>query len=116
MVAADPTPEHVPIGTPFGYDTLSHPSIPTNVQKALKVINSTYDAAWAVLYGSDSDPHRLRMHSKRLILRVLPITQAMERDLANVENGLQWLMSTIDRISELVLGLEEAASRRSDER
>lgn len=107
--------EHVPIGTPPGYDVNSRPGPSANIRKALRIINATYDAAWAVLFASDSDPHRLHMHANRLILRVLPIVRALEGEIKNLEGGQRWLVNSANRISELVLGLEEAAAARSEE-
>ena len=78
-----------------------------NGHKAIRVIAATYESSWVALHASDSDPYRLRLHSNRLLTRVLPILQALERE---VQGDQGWLLETAGKIAEVIVALEGQAA------
>lgn len=78
-----------------------------NIRKAHRIITTAYRHSVFALQASDSDPHRLRDHSSRLLNRVLPIMQAMERQ---IPEHMAWLLRTTTLCCELITELEGAAA------
>jgi hypothetical protein len=102
----------IPAQTIPSYDDL--PAIPKenltlNQQRAQIVIHQTYEVARATLYASDSDSFRLRIHSSRLMNRIIPILVAMEAELPGY---MEWFTFVTTCIAELAVEIEGAAASR----
>ena len=94
--------------------TAEFPSLPdhfeggcwsTNVVKAHSILSTAYHHAYEVLHASESDTHRLRLHSDRLMSRMFPILDVMEPEVLNQE----WLKLAAESMANLYLELEGAA-------
>jgi hypothetical protein len=86
-----PLPEH------FDNDNWS-----PNVIQAHSILFDAYSHAFQALNAGDSDAHRLRIHSDRLLNRMLPILEAMEPEVLNPE----WVKHGAEALAGLVLELE----------
>lgn len=78
-----------------------------NIRKAHEIIHNAYRHAYFALTASDSDPQRLRVHSHRLLNRLLPIIQEME---SRISNDRLWLLQTTTQICGLITELERSAA------
>lgn len=77
-----------------------------NIIRAHRIVHNAYQHGWKALYASDSDPHRLRIHSVRLRSRMLPLLLAMETPL----NDEGWTIAVATLLAQLIVSLEESAT------
>lgn len=77
-----------------------------NVLQAYSLLENSYRYALEALRAGDSDGHRLQLHSEKIQTRMLPILEAMEAEVLNIE----WLTASAEALACLVLELEVAAS------
>lgn len=78
------------------------------VISAHQLIQNAYQQGREALYASDSDPHRLRIHSEK-IRRRLPLLQAMEGPLNNED----WIVAAATLLAQCIVNLEELATAAS---
>jgi hypothetical protein len=105
-VPTNPPPLPQPIQNQSG-STFSN-----NVKEAIKIIERTFRDAWFALYGSDSDPTRLRVHASRLETRAIPILSAMHLELDDKE----WITLISGILHELLDELVAKADQGDQDR
>ena len=77
-----------------------------NAIAAHEILTETYHCAYRTLQASDNDTHRLRLHSDKIVNRMLPILEAMEPEILNNE----WMVASMETLAGLVLELEGTAA------
>jgi hypothetical protein len=75
------------------------------LERAHEMINDAYQYGWRALYASDSDAHRLRLHSTRLQHRTLRLLEAMEYEL----DAQAWFAEATSSLVNLIIALEATA-------
>jgi hypothetical protein len=77
-----------------------------NVLQAYTLLRDAYQYAFEALNAGDSDCHRLRLHSEKLLNRMLPVLDAMEVEVLHP----QWFEDSAVALAGLVLELESSAA------
>lgn len=78
-----------------------------NVTEAHQILDQAYMHAQQAFLAGDSDGHRLRIHSDRLLNRMLPILRALEPEVMNPD----WVKTAAEVLAFLVVELEGSAIR-----
>lgn len=76
-----------------------------NVLAAHRLISEGYDKAVALLRLEDGDPLRLNLYADNLLTRTVPILQALEQEITDVD----WLTAGAQAIAVLICALQKAA-------
>ena len=76
-----------------------------NVCSAHSILSETYDRATQLLRQEDGDALRLRIHSERIFHRMVPILEAMEPEV----NDLDWTSECAHALAGVMAQLETAA-------
>ena len=79
------------------------PPLPPNANntqfiEAYNIISSHYNSVSKLLREDESDPIRLRIHSERILHRVVPLLDALEKKLGNNE----WILNVAKNLQDLV--------------
>jgi hypothetical protein len=77
-----------------------------NVFQAYTILHDAYQYAFEALNASDNECHRLRLHSEKLLNRMLPILEAMEAEVLNP----RWLEDSTVALAGLIIELEASAA------
>jgi len=76
-----------------------------NTLEAHGILLNSYNHGLRALHAGDNDPHRLRIHSDRILNRMLPILEALEAELLNYT----WVREVAQALAALAVSLERAA-------
>jgi hypothetical protein len=79
---------------------------PANVTHAHEILTEAYQHGLDAYLANDSDAHRLRLHSERLVNRMFPILEGLEPEIYNQP----WIELVVDLLSQLVVELERMAA------
>lgn len=80
------------------------PGWPASVNKAYLIVEDAYNKASQLLRQEESEPLRLRTHSKRLLKRMFPLVKAMGKQVPS-----DWALSRAENVAQLIAELEAAA-------
>lgn len=75
-----------------------------NALEAHSILQNSYNHGLQALRAGDNDAHRLRIHSDRILNRMLPILEALEPEVLNHE----WVHAVARTFAALAVGLERA--------
>lgn len=76
-----------------------------NVQRAHTLLDRGYRQALQVILEGENDAHRHHLHAEKLVRRIFPILEALERDGMNV----LWIREVGEMLAALVIALEYRA-------
>lgn len=68
-------------------------------------MSESYDQAVALLRLEDDDPLRLNLYADQLLTRTVPILQALEQEITDID----WLTESAQAIAVLIRELQKAA-------
>lgn len=100
QIMVHPYPPHFP---PLPA-ALARPWSP-NVLAAHRLMSESYDQAVALLRLEDDDPLRLNLYADQLLTRTVPILQALEQEITEID----WLTESAQAIAVLIRELQKAA-------
>ena len=76
-----------------------------NVHKAHTIITDTFSRATALLRQEDGDALWLRIHSERILQRIIPLLEALEPEVQNPN----WIAECAHALATVMVALETSA-------
>ncbi|EPQ51350.1 hypothetical protein GLOTRDRAFT_133220 [Gloeophyllum trabeum ATCC 11539] len=76
-----------------------------NVLRAHQILHDAYARASDLLRQEDGDPLRLRIHSERILKRMIPILEALDQEVADEH----WSSGCAHALAKITVDLERAA-------
>jgi hypothetical protein len=86
-------------------DCPDHDVWSANALEAYSILQSAYRHGRHALHAGDNDSHRFRIHSDRILNRMLPILEALEAEVLNHT----WVRGVAQILASLAVSLERAA-------